>query len=74
MKETILKLHKVCHRYKDSGKDTLKNISLTIEKGEKIAVIGKTGSGKSTLLKCITGEFAPVSGTIEFANENQPKW
>ncbi|MFZ5551761.1 MAG: ATP-binding cassette domain-containing protein [Bacteroidota bacterium] len=67
--EYILKLHKVCHRYKNSGKQTLKNISLSVMKGEKLAIIGETGSGKSTLLKCITGELAPESGSVVFANE-----
>jgi len=69
MNEIILKLHKVCHRYKTPGKETLKNITLTVSKGEKIAVIGETGSGKSTLLKCITGELSIENGNIEFANE-----
>lgn len=69
MSEMILKLHKVNHRYADTGRHTLKNISLSVVKGEKLAVIGETGSGKSTLLKCITGELAVESGFIEFSNE-----
>jgi len=39
-------------------------ISLTIEQGEKVALVGRNGSGKSTLLKLIKGNIRPDSGTI----------
>jgi len=39
-------------------------INLTIEQGEKVALVGRNGSGKSTLLKLIAGNFRPDSGTI----------
>lgn len=42
----------------------LKNISLTIKKGETIGIIGENGSGKSTLLKIISGITSPTSGTV----------
>ena len=42
----------------------MKNLSLEIEKGEKIAVIGKIGSGKSTLLSCILGAVPSHLGGI----------
>ncbi len=43
----------------------LKNISVTIGKGETVGIIGKNGNGKSTLLKLITGVSQKTSGTIE---------
>jgi len=43
----------------------LHNINLTINKGEKIGIIGPNGSGKTTLLKLIAGICTPTSGTIE---------
>lgn len=46
--------------------DVLKNISIDIKKGEKIAIIGPSGSGKSTLLRCLNGLEVPTAGTILF--------
>lgn len=42
----------------------LKNIDLTIKKGEKVGIIGPNGSGKTTLLKIIAGITAPTSGVV----------
>ena len=43
----------------------IKNINLTIKKGESIGILGKNGAGKSTLLKMITGVVIPSSGEIK---------
>jgi ABC-2 type transport system ATP-binding protein len=42
----------------------LKDISLTIDEGETIGILGHNGSGKSTLLKCISGILKPTSGEV----------
>ena len=40
------------------------DINLTVEQGEKVALIGRNGSGKSTLLKLVMGKIRPDSGTV----------
>ena len=45
----------------------LKNIDITIERGELVYLIGKTGSGKSSLMKILYGELPPASGTAHVA-------
>ena len=42
------------------------DISLSVEKGETVALLGANGAGKSTLLKTIAGDLSPLSGSITF--------
>jgi ABC-type bacteriocin/lantibiotic exporter with double-glycine peptidase domain len=44
----------------------LRNISLRIEPGSKIAIVGRTGSGKSTLAKVLLGLYRPISGEVRY--------
>ena len=50
-------------RYPD-GTEALRQINLSIRRGEFMALIGQNGSGKTTLSKCINGLFKPTSGDI----------
>lgn len=54
----------VSFSYSEDQKTTLKNISLTIKKGQKIGVVGTTGSGKSTLIDLLLGLLKPQAGDI----------
>ena len=59
---------------KDFGEvRVLKNITETIEKGEKVVIIGPSGSGKSTFLRCLNRMETPTSGDIFFDGENIAK-
>jgi lipopolysaccharide transport system ATP-binding protein len=59
--------------YKDINNElvlrALNNINLSINKGEKIGLIGSNGSGKSTLLKVLAGIYVPVSGSMSVIGE-----
>ncbi|MGD6991009.1 ABC transporter ATP-binding protein [Sutcliffiella horikoshii] len=50
---------------KKSGSWSIKDINLTINNGESIAILGDNGSGKSTLLKVILGVTSPTTGNVE---------
>ena len=52
------------YRKEDVLPSGIRNISLEIQQGEVIGIIGQNGSGKSTLLKLMAGVFPPDSGTI----------
>ncbi len=45
----------------------LKNLDLTIEVGEKVAILGTNGIGKSTFLKCLVGDLTPESGIVKWS-------
>ena len=64
----MIRLKNVRKRFGD--KDALKGITLTIEKGETIAIIGGSGSGKSTLLRLMIGLDRPTSGEIYLGGDN----
>jgi ATP-binding cassette subfamily B multidrug efflux pump len=51
-------------KYLNTGIVALKDFSLTIKKGEKVAIIGKTGSGKSTLTQLMLRHVDPTSGSV----------
>ncbi len=54
----------------DERQTVLKNVSVQIEKGEYVAVMGPSGSGKSTLLFALGGMEAIDGGTVYFNGQN----
>lgn len=60
---TSLELQNANFTYESSG-FSLKDLSMTIRKGEKIAIVGENGSGKSTLIKMLMNLYHPESGKI----------
>lgn len=77
--EHLSKVYKIFDRPRDRVKEALnpfgkrysrdfyalKDVSLTIKKGETVGIIGKNGAGKSTILKIITGVLTPTSGSVQ---------
>ncbi|MDO5152622.1 MAG: ABC transporter ATP-binding protein [Eubacteriales bacterium] len=68
----ILKLTDICKDYQQ-GKEpvrVLKNINLTVEKGDYLAIMGPSGSGKTTLMNIIGCLDVPTSGTYELDGQD----
>lgn len=62
------------HVKKTFGKNTvLKDINLTVKKGETVVTLGKSGTGKSVTLKCIVGLIKPDSGEVVVLGKNIPQ-
>lgn len=64
--DSTLELKNVSFKYKDNEKYVLRNVSITIRKGEKLALVGENGAGKSTLIKLIMRLYDVTEGEITF--------
>ena len=64
MANSVITLDNVSFRYPDAGRDALSGVSLSIEAGSFIAVLGHNGSGKSTLAKLLNAILVPTEGTV----------
>lgn len=64
----VLTINNICKSYGDDI--ILDNISFTVNKNDKLAIVGDNGQGKTTLLKIITKEIAPDSGGVIFDDNN----
>ncbi|MCU6786581.1 energy-coupling factor transporter ATPase [Aedoeadaptatus acetigenes] len=60
----MIEIKNLVYSYEEAVKSAVDDVSLSIEKGEFIAVLGHNGSGKSTLAKCLNGLFQPTSGDV----------
>ncbi len=63
-----IELNNVTFAYGDTP--VLKNISMTIKRGERIALVGYNGAGKTTLIKLIMRLYDPTEGEIRYQDEN----
>lgn len=61
--EDVVRLHRVNRRFGNT--QALKDVSLTVKRGEILGLIGRSGAGKSTLIRCLNGLEQPDDGVIE---------
>lgn len=59
----------VSFSYPGAGGPVLENLSLTVKKGERLAIVGRNGAGKTTLVKLLCGLYQPTKGRILFDGE-----
>ena len=64
MDASTIQFRQVDFKYPGSASLTLKNIELTINKGEKIALVGENGSGKTTFIHVLLGLYKPTTGEV----------
>lgn len=74
-----IELRELCFRFDDAVDDTIHNLSLTINHGERLGIRGSSGVGKTTLFNLILGLYRPTSGGIyvdgeRLDGENIRKW
>ncbi|GLI19912.1 peptide ABC transporter ATP-binding protein [Tepidanaerobacter syntrophicus] len=67
MSKPILRIDNLHKKFKDT--EVLKGVSLTVDEGEVVVIIGPSGTGKSTLLRCINRLIEPDAGEIYLGDE-----
>lgn len=66
----LIELHSVDYHYENSARPALQDISLSVDEGEYLALVGNNGSGKSTLVRLFNGLRLATSGTVLAAGKN----
>ncbi|MDB5084348.1 MAG: polyamine transporter ATPase [Bacilli bacterium] len=61
----MIRIENVSYQYPFSDRQVIRNITLEIQKGEHIAILGANGSGKSTLTRLLNGLLFPQTGSIQ---------
>ncbi|MDH5939603.1 ATP-binding cassette domain-containing protein [Vibrio splendidus] len=69
-----LKFHNVSFQYPGSDSVAIKNINLTIQPGERIAILGGNGAGKTTFLKLLQSIYLPTQGRLLYDNLEAKYW
>lgn len=65
-----LVLEHVSFHYREGAEDTLKDVSLRVNPGEKIAIVGYNGAGKTTLIKLLMRLYDPTEGSITYHGQD----
>ena len=62
--EFVIQTENLTYRYEGADRDAVKGVSLSVRRGEFLAVLGRNGSGKSTLGKLLNALIAPTEGSV----------
>jgi ABC-type cobalamin/Fe3+-siderophores transport system ATPase subunit len=69
MTAKVLEAHNLSLRY-ERGEAVLRDVSLTVERGEVLGIVGPNGAGKSSLLRVLAGITTPSEGTVTVVGDN----
>lgn len=72
-KKIAIEYKNVCKRFEGNSYDSVKNVSLKVEEGTIVTILGTSGSGKTTLLKMTNRLYEPTGGDIEYFGESVMK-
>ncbi len=70
--ESILTLKDVYFRYEKNSRDVVAGLSLSVRKGECLAILGGNGAGKTTALSIMAGLLTPYRGKVQVGTKNAP--
>jgi ATP-binding cassette subfamily B protein len=72
--ESGLIFENVTFRYPGAQHDALRNVTLSVRRGQSVALVGHNGSGKTTLVKLLSGLYLPDSGRVLFQGVDLKDW
>jgi len=73
-RQVPLELRNVAFKYPVSDRFVLRGLNLTVEPGERVAIVGRTGAGKSTMLALFARLFDPTEGSVVVGGRDAREW
>jgi ATP-binding cassette subfamily F protein 3 len=70
----VLEMEDLRYAHQDSDEPLLEDLSLVIERGERVALLGSNGTGKSTIMRLATGELSPQRGSVRLGHNVVPAY
>ena len=66
--QDVIKIEDLTFRYPGGDRDMVRKFSTRVDRGDRLAIVGRNGVGKSTLVKLLVGELPPTKGTVTWSN------
>lgn len=66
--QDVIKVENLTFRYPGGDRDMVRKLSTRVDRGDRLAIVGRNGVGKSTLVKLLLGELPPTTGTVTWSN------